>query len=135
MIKGIAHICLLSTDINKSEHFYLTVLGFRKKFNFIKNNQICGFYLEGSNGVFIEIFKSDIINYIEKSPIAHFCMEVTDIDSAIENLRKHNISVSDKELGQDYSWQCWFKDPDGTDIEFHQYTEKSCQYTCEDCYL
>ena len=135
MVKGLAHLCILSKDLHRSEYFYADILKFRKKFNFLKDDEIVGYYLDSGNGVFIEIFKSEIINLVKKEPIAHFCLEVEDIDKEISNLRNHNITVTAKSLGQDNSWQAWFKDPSGIDIEFHQYTSNSSQINNKDCVL
>jgi hypothetical protein len=43
--------------------------------------------------------------------------------------------VTDKILGADHSWQIWTADPAGVKIEFHQYTNASCQTTGADCVL
>ena len=37
------------------------------------------------------------------------------------------VTVTDKKLGSDNSWQAWLSDPDGNRIELHQYTAQSLQ--------
>ena len=48
-------------------------------------------------------------------------------------LIKHGVAVTPKKLACDQTWQCWCKDPDGTDVEFQQYTPKSSQFTRANC--
>ncbi|MDD5674424.1 MAG: VOC family protein, partial [Chitinivibrionales bacterium] len=135
MIKGFAHICMHSNDLAKTEDFYVKILGFKKKFNFILDKKVVGFYLDSGNGVFLEFFRTETPKDFQKSAVAHFSLEVDDIDKEIANLQKHGITVSNKNLANDNTWQAWFKDPGGTDIEFHQYTERSTQITNQDCYF
>ena len=53
-------------------------------------------------------------------------------DAAQRELAAHGITTSEKKLGGDKSWQIWFKDPNGMDIELHQYTDASAQVTGKD---
>ncbi len=58
MIKCLAHICIESDDLKKTEWFYCDVLGCTKKFEFIKDGAPFGFYLQISESNYIEVFKS-----------------------------------------------------------------------------
>lgn len=134
MIKCLAHLCLGADDLKRSEWFYCDVLGFKKKFDFIKEGAQFGFYLQICDANFIEVFKSGGVQEGEHSPrIKHFCLEVEDIDAIEKRLVENGVATRGKKLGADNSWQIWCKDPSGIDIEFHQYTEKSSQVTGEDC--
>ena len=82
---------------------------------------------------FIEIFKTDPAAEIRSQRIHHFCLEVDDIDALRDLLIKRGVEVTPKKLGCDQTWQCWCKDPDGTDVEFQQYTPKSSQFTRANC--
>jgi catechol 2,3-dioxygenase-like lactoylglutathione lyase family enzyme len=135
MIKGLAHVCLAATDLAAAERFYCNGLGFRKTFDFVRKNQVIGFYLEVSPGLFIEIFQRDTIDAKAISPIQHFCLEVDDLDPVGRRLVEAGFEVTPKTLGADHSWQMWTTDPSGVRIEFHQYTERSCQITRENCLL
>ncbi|MEI8313217.1 MAG: VOC family protein [Verrucomicrobiota bacterium] len=133
MIKTLAHVCLHSRDLNRTLEFYCDVLGLRRKFDFFKEEELIGFYLEIDPGHYIEVFKGDTVPEPQGRRIMHFCLEVGDIDAVRDKLVSRGIEVSGKKKGSDASWQIWCKDPDGTDIEFHQYTPESSQLTGTRC--
>ena len=133
MIKALAHLCVFAQDLNRSRDFYCGVLGLQRHFDFFKDGALFGFYLQVSPDQFIEAFQADPPAEIRHQRIHHFCFEVEDLDALREALIKHGIAVTPKKLGCDQTWQCWCKDPDGTDIEFQQYTPKSSQFTKTNC--
>jgi catechol 2,3-dioxygenase-like lactoylglutathione lyase family enzyme len=133
-IKRLAHICLGSTDLAAAEKFYCDILGFKKKFDFIKAGEVIGFYLEIAEKTFMEIFKSDVKN-TKNCNIQHICFEVEDIDKIILQLKNFHFEMTTKILGADNTWQLWLTGPDNVKIEFHQYTEKSNQFTGKSCIL
>jgi catechol 2,3-dioxygenase-like lactoylglutathione lyase family enzyme len=133
MIKAIAHLCVFSRDLAASRQFYCDALGLKPHFEFHKHGKIFGFYLQAAPGQFIEIFSTDAGHETKHQRIHHFCLEVEDMDALREKLSKHGIAVTAKKLGCDQTWQCWCKDPDGTEIEFQQYTPQSAQFTRTDC--
>lgn len=135
MIKQIAHICLLSSNLEATENFYCQLLGLKKQFDFISDGQKCGFYLKICEGNYIEVFQSNTIQTLEKQPIQHFCLEVTDMEALINQVQSQGHAITDKKMGEDHTWQCWIKDPDNVDIEFHQYTQDSYQYSGQNCVL
>lgn len=132
MIKALAHVCIHSADLDKTKWFYGDVLGMTTQFKFIKEGERFGFYLKTGNESFIEVFASENISE-EAGNIKHICLEVEDINALEQRLSDHDVASRGKKLGADQSWQLWCKDPDGVDIEFHQYTQKSTQITGEDC--
>jgi catechol 2,3-dioxygenase-like lactoylglutathione lyase family enzyme len=133
MIKTLAHICIFSKDLDRSRDFYCSALGLERHFDFFKDGVLFGFYLQVAPGQFIEIFKADPAAEIRGQRIHHVCLEVDDIDSLRDTLMKRGVEVTPKKLGCDQTWQCWCKDPDGTDVEFQQYTPKSSQFTKINC--
>ena len=133
MIKAIAHLCIFSHDLERSLDFYCVALGLQRHFDFHKNGQLFGFYLQAAPGQFIEIFRTDATDAIQRQRIHHLCLEVDDLDALRARLEKHGVAVTPKKLGCDQSWQCWCKDPDGVDIEFQQYTPQSSQFTRTNC--
>ena len=135
MITGIAHVCIGSPDLGATARFYCEGLGFRKKFDFIRNGEVAGFYLEAGAGAFVEVFRNDRINREGTPPIMHLCLETDDIDNVRRQLKKAGFEVTEKAMGADNSWQCWTKDPAGVSIEFHEYTAESSQKTGADCVL
>ena len=135
MIKAIAHICISTKDLNKTEQFYCSCLGLSKKFNFIREGKVIGYYLQINESNFIEVFNTDTNSSEEEPQIKHFCLEVEDLDKAIEKIRECGVSITDKKMGADNSWQAWLADPNGVKIELHQYTDRSCQVVGSDCVI
>ena len=133
MVKALAHLCVFSNDLSRSLDFYCGALGLKRHFDFFKDGALFGFYLQIAPGQFIEIFQAGPKTEIKNQRIHHFCLEVDDLDALREKLTKHGVEVTQKKLGCDQTWQCWCKDPDGTDVEFQQYTPKSSQFTKTDC--
>jgi catechol 2,3-dioxygenase-like lactoylglutathione lyase family enzyme len=136
VIKSLAHVCLISRNLDRTQDFYCEVLGMRKKFDFYKGEELIGFYLEVAPNQFLEVFRGGEGAEAEaqaKNGIRHFCLEVGDIEAVRQKLISSKIGVTEKTLGSDASWQIWCKDPDGIDVEFHQYTPESSQCTGTRC--
>lgn len=133
MIKSLAHLCVLAKNLDSSMAFYGDALGLKRHFEFHKDGRLHGFYLQVAPGQFIEVFQTDAAAEIKHQRLHHFCLEVTDIDAMRDRLIQHGIAVTPKKLGCDQTWQCWCKDPDGTEIEFQQYTPQSSQFSRANC--
>jgi glyoxylase I family protein len=133
MIKTLAHLCIFSKDLNRSLGFYCGALGLKRHFDFFKDGHLFGFYLQVDPGHFIEVFKTDPNAEVRHQRIHHLCLEVEDIDALREALIRGGVEVTPKKLGCDQTWQCWCQDPDGTDVEFQQYTAQSTQLTRKNC--
>ena len=133
MIKVLAHICVFSKDLDRTLDFYCGALGLKRHFDFFKDGKLFGFYLQVAPKQFIEFFRADAASEVRSQRIHHLCLEVEDIDAVRDVLTRHGVSVTTKKLGCDQTWQCWCKDPDGTEIEFQQYTPKSSQFTKANC--
>jgi catechol 2,3-dioxygenase-like lactoylglutathione lyase family enzyme len=126
MSLSIAHVCINTTDLRKTAAFFTEALGLKKVFDFTKNGEVKGCYLEMSKGSFIEIFEVDDVN-TKPSALAHLCLETDDIDRMKERLSAHGVTTTEKKKGCDDTYQIWFKDPNGIDIELHEYTASSAQ--------
>jgi len=133
MITHLAHACLFSQDLDKTLEFYTGVLGLKRKFNFLRSGQVIGFYLEINSSQFIEVFQRKEEPNCKVPQIGHLCFEVPNIHQARAKLLRHGCKVTEAKLGADQSWQIWSNDPDGTALEFHQYTDKSSQALGTDC--
>jgi catechol 2,3-dioxygenase-like lactoylglutathione lyase family enzyme len=127
-VKSIAHICILSKDLEATRHFYCDLLGFEKIFDFIKEGRVSGFYFKINDDNFIEVFE-DKETENTHSKILHICFATENIRKLKKMFNSKNIETTDIILGSDNSYQFWVKDPDGIDIEFHEYTDKSSQIT------
>ena len=94
MIKCLAHICIEAVDLKKTQWFYCDVLGFTKKFDFIKDGVQLGFYLQINESNFIEVFKAGENREAPQRPrIKHFCLEVEDIDAVEKQLTENGIKT------------------------------------------
>ena len=133
MIQALAHVCVFAKDLNRSRDFYCGALGLKRHFDFFKDGKLFGLYLQVAPNQFIEIFQAGADAEIRSQRIHHLCLEVADIDALRETLARHGVAVTPKKMGCDRTWQCWCKDPDGTDIEFQQYTPESSQFKKTDC--
>jgi len=133
MIKTLAHVCLFSRDLNRSLDFYCGALGLRRHFDFIKDGEWFGFYLQIDANHFIEIFQAGAEEPAGRQRIHHLCLEVDDLDALRDKLIQRGVKVTAKKQGCDRTWQCWCQDPDGTDVEFQQYTVQSSQFTRAQC--
>jgi catechol 2,3-dioxygenase-like lactoylglutathione lyase family enzyme len=133
MIKTLAHVCLFSKDLNRSLDFYCGALGLRRHFDFIKDGALFGFYLQIDANHFIEIFKAGAEEKAGAQRIHHLCLEVDDLDALRDRLIQLGVKVTAKKKGCDQTWQFWCQDPDGTEVEFQQYTDQSSQFTRTQC--
>lgn len=129
LVRQIAHVCMMSHDLDASEHFYCDVLGLNKAFEFVKNGRRIGFYIETGARTWIEVFHHSDAPFPSLGAVNHFCFEVNSIDEAIKVIRAKGIEITDKKYGVDDTWQAWNKGPSGERIELFEYTEKSAQFT------
>lgn len=125
MLTNLAHVCIETNDLEKTETFY-RILSLKRQFDF-KNLQgeLVAFYLAFGNKTYVEVIKTTK----PKQPglIRHFAIEVDDIDAAHQTLLEHGIDVTEKELGIDNTWMITCTDPNGVFIELHEYTADSLQ--------
>lgn len=132
IIKQVAHICIGSTDLEKTAHFYTEVLGMERGFDFIKNDALYGFYIKAGENTYIEVFTQDEVK-AERPLLQHLCLEVEDLDAAIAQIESKGVAVTAKKQGGDQSWQAWITDPSGVRIELMEYTLESSQFTGNPC--
>jgi len=133
-MKQLAHVCIATTDLEKTRVFYVEGLGCREHFRFLREGEVVGYYLEIGGGTYLEVFEREEVPD-GKSPLQHFCIEVEELEGQRELMLTSGVEVTEPKLGKDGSWQAWLTDPNGVRIELHQYTERSSQRTREDCVL
>lgn len=156
-INHLAHLAFRVSDLDRALEFYCKKLGLRQVFSLTygqlleyfrdnppeyaaellqkakgKEQQLWAVYLEVSSGQFIELFAPEqgVVANDAASRLGyqHFCFEVDDLQSACKKLQNAGIQIrKGPKLGPDQTWQLWIEDPDGNQIEFHQYTGKSLQ--------
>ena len=127
MIKGLAHICFGTRDLDGAITFYCDKLGLERAFDFRNDDgERFGIYIRLGGRNFLEIFNGE-----PKDPgghcYLHCCLEVDDVHATVDQLRSKGVEVTDAVMGIDNSWQAWLNDPDGNRIELHEYTPKSWQ--------
>lgn len=132
MIKSLAHLCLYTHDLAATEDFYCGALGLKIKFRFLKDGALYGYYIQVADSQFIEVFyREERASGVPQ--IGHICLETDDIQQMRAQLTEKGVKTTEPKLGADNSWQMWLHAPEGTAIEFHQYTPTSTQHTGEDC--
>jgi glyoxylase I family protein len=125
MLTKLAHVCIETTDLERTEAFY-RVLGLERRFEFRNlQGELVGFYLAFGNKTFIEVIKTGKSK--PEGVIQHFAIEVADIDEAFKSLKENGIEVTEKELAKDHLWMITVTDPNGIFIELQQYTPDSMQ--------
>ena len=128
MITGIAHLCFVVQDLERSVSFYCDQLGLTPGFDYHnEHGEWYGKYIHVGQRTFIELFKADVGPPVPAPSYRHVCLEVDDLEGTVAELRSSGVEVSEPELGKDRSWQAWLTDPDGNQIELHQYTRESKQ--------
>jgi hypothetical protein len=88
--------------------------------------------MQASNETFIEVFLVDEIEKTGKQVLSHFCLQTDSIEALRKTIIEHGHAPGEIKMGADNSLQFWMKDPNGMDFEFHQYTDKSSQFTGQD---
>jgi catechol 2,3-dioxygenase-like lactoylglutathione lyase family enzyme len=131
-IKSIAHVCLKTTDLARTEEFYCGALGLKKHFNFTRQGKIIGAYFQAGNGTFVEVFTADEVERVGRQVLNHFCLETESLEALRNSLLARGLTVGALKMGADQTPQFWMKDPNGLDLEFQQYTPKSAQLTGRD---
>ncbi|MBS4218348.1 VOC family protein [Bacillus sp. FJAT-49711] len=133
MLKGIAHIAFVVSDMDKSLHFYSNILGFKKIYELPDDSgNPWLIYLKVRDGQFIELFYGGERRYTNANAAGfeHYCFEVDDIYEMSNLLEKNGVLDVKPNQGKDYNFQCWAKDPDGNRIEFMQIDSRSPQNNC-----
>jgi glyoxylase I family protein len=127
-VKQVAHVCIFARDLNETRKFYEDVLGLEIQFNFLRDGKIFGFYLNCGGRSHVEVFQKDGTAYGDMNQINHFCLEVENIDTAIEHIAARGVNVTKKKYACDDTYQAWIRDPNDVKIELFEYTEKSAQF-------
>jgi lactoylglutathione lyase/glyoxylase I family protein len=129
-VKQVAHVCILARDLEATRRFYADVLGLDVSFNFLRDGEVFGFYLNAGGRSHVEVFQRDGTSFDETNQINHLCLEVESIDAAIAHIASRGVELMrPKKKGVDDTWQCWLSDPNGVRIELFEYTDRSAQFT------
>ena len=136
MIRKLAHLCLVTDQLEPMREFYTQQLGLSVQFIFHHDDGgTFGYYLSCGDTTFIEIFDraGKAKQWGDGGPlragnqINHFCFEVTGLKDLHTVLIARGVKIGDITTGMDGSLQAWTSDPDGNAIEFMDYTHASWQ--------
>jgi len=137
MIRRLAHLCLISNQLERQIAFYRDQIGLPVKFRFTNaQGQLFGVYLDCGDSSFVEIFDQhlaakewggDLRPLHEGNRYNHFCLEVTGLADLRGSLLARGVEVGEIKTGLDQSLQAWLSDPDGNRIELMEYTHRSWQ--------
>jgi glyoxylase I family protein len=128
IVKQVAHVCIFAHDLKATEAFWTDVMGMPVAFRFTRKNEPYGFYLDAGGRTNIEVFQKSESSFSDANQINHICLEVENLDAAVTQIRAAGVSITDKKLGVDETWQAWTADPNGVKIELFEYTPKSAQF-------
>lgn len=128
LIKQVAHTCIFAHDLDKTETFYRDVLGIPTAFNFQRGGDRIGYYLDFGARTFVEVFRKAESSFAETKQINHICLETENLDELIAHVRGYGVTITDKKLGADGTWQAWTNDPNGVKLEIFEYTKDSLQF-------
>ena len=131
MIKGLTHVAVRVRDIEESIRFYRDTLGLPEQFRLTSDQGgIRLVYIRVGQRQYIELFPGaeGPHQMVKTAAPVHICLEVDDIRATYQELSARGLEPTrEPALGADRSWQFWAKDPDGNQIEFHQFTPESMQ--------
>jgi catechol 2,3-dioxygenase-like lactoylglutathione lyase family enzyme len=137
MIRRLAHLCLLTNDLDRLVAFYRDGLGLAVKFRFhAADGSVFGAYVSAGDSTFVEFFDQalaakqwggDTGPLVAGNRYQHLCLEVTGLADFRAALLARGVSVGEIRGGMDGSLQAWLADPDGNRIELMEYTHRSAQ--------
>lgn len=132
MLRGLTHVAVWVTDIERALDFYKKIPGVEEHLRLQKDDgALWLIYLRIAPYQFIELFPQADTDYEQpaKSGYSHFCIETDDIHALHADLVSKGITPnSAPKMGADGSWQFWIRDPDGNPIEFQQFLERSLHH-------
>ncbi len=122
-ISGMNHFTVLSSDLEKSKTFYIRILGlkegFRPAFSFP------GAWLYAGNQAILHIMSGKPMPTSAAGVIDHMAYSASNLQAAIDTLKRHDISYQLHRLQGLGIWQLFFYDPDGAKIELDFPAEES----------
>ena len=126
MLNKIHHIAIICADIEKSKHFYTTVLGLRVLHEIYRSERDSyKIDLGLGDAYIIELFSfpnpPDRISRPEAAGLRHLAFEVDDLDAIIQHISLHNVFVEpiriDEFTGKRFTFTF---DPDKLPVEFYE---------------
>lgn len=129
MIKRLSHVCLGSTDLQKTIDFYCGLLNCKIVHEFRnQKNELYGIFLLVNDGTFLEFFNEQNPSQQRHSLFRHLCFEVENIHEWAHVIKAKGYEIDVSRGRTDKALQFWIADPDGNQVEFHEYDRESVQY-------
>ena len=132
-IRGIGHLALKVRDLDKSLDFWRDRVGFQEMHRLKRENgETWLVYLRITDEQYLELFPGAATDQApgeEANGVLHICLDIVDLDEAIERLQKAGVTiVSPIKGGIDNNRGAWIHDPDGNRIELMEMHPNSIQY-------
>ncbi len=128
MLKRLSHVCLGSTDVQRTVDFYGKLLSCTVAHEFRNPaGELYGVFLNCRNGTFLEFFNEQAPK-LAGGLFRHLCFEVDDIEQMAQIARAHGFQPEVKRGRTDRILQFFIHDPDGNMIEFQQHDRESVLY-------
>jgi len=132
MLKGIGHIALSSTNMEKTLDFYINKVGLKEHFKLYKEDGSLWLqYLWIAPGEYLEIYpvdKIDLTNDLNASLYRHMSITVDNMEKAYAELSARGVIFKGPPTkGKCGAIQAWTSDPDGNPIEFMELTSECMQ--------
>ena len=133
MVAGLGHVAITASDIDRSLHFYCTVLGLPEAFRVHNDDgRLWMVYLKTGPRDFIELFAGGAPPAQAPGNAAgfkHLCLWVEDIEAALRDLKARGLNVDPNAVrtGRSGCRQYFIADPDGVRIELMQLMPDSLQ--------
>ncbi len=114
-IEGMNHFTVLSSNLEKSKAFYINILGltegYRPPFEFP------GAWLYAGDQAILHIMAGKPMPTNAPGVIDHMAFTASDLQSAVDTLKQHEIKYTLHRLKGLDIWQLFCHDPDGAKVE------------------
>lgn len=125
-LKKIHHIAVICSDYHKSKDFYVRILGLtpiREIYRAERDSYKLDLAVGGQYQIELFSFPNPPVrpSYPEAAGLRHLAFEVEDIEEAVQDLQKHNVTVEPIRIDPVTNKQfTFFADPDGLPIEIYE---------------
>ena len=124
MIKGIEHVAVVTTDVERAARFYTEVLGFREVGR-LETSHSGTLVFVGLNGTTVELFgngKARSSSGGDEVGYKHICLRVDDVDAEYARLKSLGVDFHMEPATVDAGLRiAFFRDPAGNPIELMQH--------------
>jgi lactoylglutathione lyase len=123
------HVAFQVSDMDSSIDFYTKKLGFRLNFKSVNQEEQEEYAFLEYGDVRLELIRDLTGEYrkpeIRKPYCPHFCMEVKNMKSSVDQLKNKNINIIGElfEIKDEETW-VYFSDPDNNILEYIQWYKK-----------